>query len=93
MNQEAGMSRHFTCWCPGLGLPASKTVKNKCVLFLQPSLQLHHNRLSELRQMSKQSNGKRVFFSISTSGINREAWEEKKVASQPHIITDFKKRT
>ena len=33
MNQEAGPARRSICWCPDFARPASRTVRNKCLLF------------------------------------------------------------
>lgn len=34
VHQEAGFTRHWICWYLGLGLPASRTVRHKFLLFM-----------------------------------------------------------
>lgn len=37
MNKEAGPPRRRMCWCLGLGLPASRTARGQCLLFIRLS--------------------------------------------------------
>jgi hypothetical protein len=79
MNRKWALARHQFCWCHGLGLPASKAMKNKFLLFTT------HRVFGILLWQHSHATACKVPENYTIVEVS--CWDLKRRLTKPHCLT------